>query len=48
MFAVALGGDDGKTLFMCVAPDWDEANRKSENLGRMISTKVSVGHSGTP
>ena len=48
VFAVALGGDDGKTLFMCVAPDWDEANRKSENLGRMISTKVSVGHAGTP
>ena len=48
VFAVALGGDDGKTLFMCVAPDWDEANRKSENRGRMISTKVSVGHAGTP
>lgn len=48
VFAVALGGDDGKTLFMCVAPDWDEANRKNANLGRMISTKVSVGNAGTP
>lgn len=48
IFAVALGGQDGKTLFMCAAPDWDEASRKSETKGRMLSTKVEVGHAGTP
>ena len=27
IFAVTLGGQDGKTLLMCAAPDWDEASR---------------------
>lgn len=48
VFAVTLGGEDGKTLFMCVAPDWDEAARKSETKGCMLSTKVNVGYAGTP
>ena len=48
IFAVALGGRDGKTLFMCAAPDWDEASRKAETKGRMLSTQVKVGHAGTP
>jgi sugar lactone lactonase YvrE len=48
VFAVALGGQDGKTLFMCAAPDWDEASRKSETKGRMLSATVTVGHAGTP
>ncbi|WP_350558949.1 SMP-30/gluconolactonase/LRE family protein [Psychrobacter sp. CAL346-MNA-CIBAN-0220] len=48
VFAVALGGTDGKTLFMCAAPDWDEAARKSERKGRILSTKVNVGHAGIP
>ncbi len=30
VFAVALGGANGKTLFMCAAPDWDEGSRKAE------------------
>lgn len=48
IFAVALGGQDGKTLFLCAAPDWDEASRKAETKGRMLSTQVKVGHAGTP
>ena len=48
IFAVALGGQDGKTLFMCAAPDWDEASRTAETRGRMLSTQVKVGHAGTP
>lgn len=48
IFAVALGGQDGKTLFMCAAPDWDEASRKAETKGRMLSTQVKVGRAGTP
>lgn len=48
IFAVALGGQDGKTLFMCAAPDWDEASRTAETKGRMLSTQVKVGHAGTP
>lgn len=48
VFAVALGGKEGKTLFMCAAPDWDEASRKAETKGRMLSTQVAVRHAGTP
>lgn len=48
VFAVALGGDDGKTLFMCAAPDWDEDSRKAVREGRMLSTQVDVPHAGTP
>lgn len=48
VFAVALGGDDGKTLFMCAAPDWNEDSRKAARDGRMLATRVAVGHAGTP
>ena len=48
IFAVALGGDDGHTLFLCAAPDWDEGARKAAREGRMLSTQVAVGHAGTP
>ncbi|KWR90624.1 SMP-30/gluconolactonase/LRE family protein [Cupriavidus sp. IDO] len=48
VFAVALGGEDGKTLFMCAAPDWDEGARKAAREGRMLSTRVDVPHAGTP
>ena len=48
IFAVALGGQDGKTLFMCAAPDWDEASRKAETKGCMLAVQVKVGHAGTP
>lgn len=48
VFAVALGGSDGRTLFMCAAPDWEEAKRKPATEGRMLSTRVQVPHAGTP
>ena len=48
IFAVALGAQDGTTLFMFAAPDWDEASREAETKGRMLSTQVKVGHAGTP
>lgn len=48
VFAVALGGQDGKTLFMCAAPDWDESARKAVREGRMLATQVDVAHAGTP
>ena len=48
VFAVALGGAEGNTLFMCAAPDWDEAARKAETKGRMLAFRVEVGHAGTP
>jgi sugar lactone lactonase YvrE len=48
IFAVALGGEDGKSLFLCAAPDWDEGARKAAREGRMLSTRVDVAHAGTP
>jgi sugar lactone lactonase YvrE len=48
VFAVALGGEDGKSLFLCAAPDWDETARKAAQEGRMLSTRVDVAHAGTP
>ena len=46
IFAVALVGQDGKILFMCAAPDLNEASRTAENKVRMLSTQVKVGHAG--
>lgn len=48
VFAVALGGEDGRTLFLCAAPDWDEGARTAAREGRMLATTVAVGHAGTP
>lgn len=48
IFAVALGGEDGKTLFLCAAPDWDEGARSNAREGRMLATTVDVPHAGRP
>lgn len=48
VFAVALGGDDGRTLFMCVAPDFDEAKRSAAREAFIASVVVDVPHAGTP
>lgn len=48
VFAVALGGDDGKTLFLCVAPDWFEEPRKATHEGRLLALNIDIPHAGTP
>lgn len=48
IFAVALGGDDGKTLYMCTAPDFDETARSNARESQMLATRVDVPHAGTP
>lgn len=48
VFAVALGGEDGRTLFLCLAPDFDEAKRSAAREGYIASTRVDVPHAGTP
>jgi sugar lactone lactonase YvrE len=47
-YACMLGGDDGRTLFMCVAPGFDEHERTATRLGRIVSTEVDTPHAGTP
>jgi len=48
VFAVALGGEDGKTLFMCAAPDFDETARTNAREARMLAVDVDVPHAGLP
>lgn len=47
-FACMLGGDDGRTLFICVAPDSDEHARMGSRDARILSTTVDIPHAGTP
>jgi sugar lactone lactonase YvrE len=42
VFACALGGADGKTLFLCVAPDFFEHMRKDAREAAIWQTQVSV------
>jgi hypothetical protein len=47
-FACMLGGDDGKTLLICAAPDFFEANRKAAQEAVLLTTTVDVPHAGLP
>jgi sugar lactone lactonase YvrE len=47
-YACMLGGDDGTTLFVCVAPDFHEAARAAAREARIVATTVDVPHAGTP
>ena len=47
-FACMLGGEDGRTLFLCVAPDFHEDARAAAREGRIVSTTVDTPHAGTP
>ena len=42
VFACALGGPDGKTLFLCVAPDFDEHARTAAREAAIWTTRVEV------
>ncbi|MEV6362383.1 SMP-30/gluconolactonase/LRE family protein [Nocardia asteroides] len=42
-YAVALGGEDGKTLFLCATPaDFDPETRKNNPESKVFSVQVSV------
>jgi sugar lactone lactonase YvrE len=55
-FACMLGGDDGRTLFMCTAP-WRMTEDPGANIerlltgprtGRIVTARVRVAHAGRP
>lgn len=48
VFACMLGGDDGKTLFLCSAPDFHEEARKNAREGSLLAVEVDVPHAGRP
>jgi sugar lactone lactonase YvrE len=48
VFACALGGDDGRTLLMCCAPDFLEHNRAPVREAVLGAAQVDVPHAGRP
>ena len=47
-FACMLGGDDGRTLFACAAPTFDEAEAAAHYRSSILMTRVAVPHAGLP
>jgi sugar lactone lactonase YvrE len=47
-FACMLGGDDGRTLLICAAPDFAEVNRTAAREAVLLTTTVDVPHGGLP
>jgi hypothetical protein len=47
-FACMLGGDDGRTLLICAAPDFAEEMRSNAREGVLLTTRVEVPHAGLP
>ena len=48
VFACMLGGDDGRTLLICAAPDFLESNRTAAAEAVLLATTVDVPHAGLP
>ena len=48
IFACMLGGDDGRTLLLCAAPDFAEVNRMAAREAVLLTTTVDVPHGGLP
>jgi sugar lactone lactonase YvrE len=48
VFACMLGGDDGRTLFLCTAPSFAEHERRAAREARLLATRVDVPHGGLP
>lgn len=44
IYAVQLGGADGRTLLLCVAPDWREGMGDSEAAASLWTVEVDVPH----
>jgi sugar lactone lactonase YvrE len=47
-FACMLGGDDGRTLLVCAAPDFFEAMRSVARDAVLFTTRVDAPHAGLP
>ena len=48
VFACILGGHDGRTLFMCAAPDFDRTARSAAREAELRAVRVEVPHAGRP
>jgi sugar lactone lactonase YvrE len=47
-FACALGGEDGRTLLMCAAPDFNAEKRSQAREAVLLVAPVEVPHDGLP
>jgi sugar lactone lactonase YvrE len=47
-FACMLGGDDGRTLFVCAAPTFDDTEAAAHHRAAILMTRVEVPHAGLP
>jgi hypothetical protein len=47
-FACMLGGENGRTLLVCAAPDFLEHNRAGSRDAVLFTTTVEVPHAGLP
>jgi sugar lactone lactonase YvrE len=48
IFACMLGGEDGRTLLICAAPDFLETNRAQAREAVLLTTIVDTPHAGLP
>jgi len=48
VFACMLGGEDGRTLFACVAPTFQETEASANHRASILMTTVDVPHAGLP
>lgn len=48
LFACMLGGDDGRTLYACGAPDSSAQKRAAARDGVLLAARVAVPHAGFP
>jgi sugar lactone lactonase YvrE len=48
VFACMLGGEDGRTLFLCSAPDFDRTARSAAREAKLLAARVDVPHGGLP
>jgi sugar lactone lactonase YvrE len=48
VFACALGGADGRTLYACAAPDFDEHARSAAQEATLLALRVQVPAAGNP
>jgi sugar lactone lactonase YvrE len=48
VIACMLGGDDGRTLMLCAAPDFLAHNRMHAREAVLLTTRVDVPHAGWP
>ena len=48
VFACMLGGDDGRTLLICAAPDFYEQARSANHEAVLLTADVDIPHAGLP